>query len=116
VKALFSFPAILTIAAALQACPAPATSVTHTGDLAYAKCILALADEAAFNACFVRIGKILREMDMCSADSVIAVANAAAGGKPVRVPDDFWEVLRQGPALAEAVCPPRVSCVLYRSA
>jgi FAD:protein FMN transferase len=105
VKTAFSAFVTLSLAAVLAACSAPPSPVTHTHDFPYARCTLTIADhadEAVFTACFARIGQILGEMDMYSADSEIAAMNAAAGGKPVPVSDDIREVLRQGLALAEA--------------
>jgi thiamine biosynthesis lipoprotein len=89
----------------VQACSAPPASVTQTRDLPYARCTLTLTDhaeEATFAACFGRIGEILSDLDMYSADSGITAVNRAAGVKAVAVSDDLWEVLREGLALAAA--------------
>jgi thiamine biosynthesis lipoprotein len=99
------FPAILGVVLMFQACSVPPVPVTQTRDLPYARCTLTLTDhaeEATFAACFGRIGEILRDLNMYSADSGITAVNRAAGVKAVPVSADVWEVLRQGLALAAA--------------
>ena len=90
-------------ASLLQAC-APGAPVTRAKDLPFARCTVTVVDhatDAMFAACFDRIGAILREFNMYSADSEIAAVNRAAGRGPVPVSEDFLAALRQGLQLAK---------------
>jgi len=95
--------AVAGILCSLFGCSAPGGPVTQTRELPFAHTTLTLydhADGATFAACFERIGTILHEFNMYSADSEISAVNQAAGKGPVVVSEDFLEALQQGLQLA----------------
>jgi FAD:protein FMN transferase len=77
---------------------------TRTRDLPYARIKLIVAGsppESTFDACFARIEKIFRSMDMYRPDSELTAVSRASGVRPVAVSTDILEVMRQGMSLAE---------------
>ena len=104
-----AIPAALVSAAAVMVllsvspCAARGDPVSQTRQLPYTLTTLTLYDhasEATFAACFDRIGAILNEFNMYSADSEISAVNLASGKGPVPVSGDFAEALSQALRLA----------------
>jgi len=93
----------LLVFLSISACSTSSGPVTQTRQFPFALTTVTLYDhagKATFDACFERIGKILSEFNMYSADSEISKVNRAAGKGAVPVSQDFCDALNQALRLA----------------